>query len=243
MNIALHGYGKMGREIERLALDRGWTISAKIDITLPPCLPDQRQATDVVIHFASASTIVDDLKPWAELKKPIVIGTTGWQKHYSEVEALARTYSIGIIHSANFSIGVNAFYHIIRSAASVFNSFLEYDVFVNEVHHKDKVDSPSGTALKIGELLLSAIQRKTELLTETSHGKIMPHQLHISSARCGTIVGTHTVTFDSSADTIELKHTAKNRTGFALGALVAAEWIKNKQGIFTIDDMMNDLFK
>ncbi|HOV98198.1 MAG TPA: 4-hydroxy-tetrahydrodipicolinate reductase [Bacteroidota bacterium] len=242
MKLALHGYGKMGKEIERLAIERGNTITAKIDITLPPCSEDDRAATDVVIHFASASSLIDDLRPWAELHKPIVIGTTGWNDRVQEVENLARQYELGIIYAANFSIGVNIFYYLLQTAGTLFNRFFDYDVFVHEVHHKDKIDSPSGTALRIGGILLQTIQRKTELLTETSHGKIQPHQLHITSSRCGAVVGEHHVTFDSSADSIELRHSAKNRSGFALGALLAAEWIRNKKGLYTIDDMMRDLF-
>lgn len=232
----------MGKEIERLALERGWTVSARVDITLPPPSEEERKASDVVIHFASAATIVEDLTEWAHLKKPIVIGTTGWKEKLSAIETLARESGIGILYGSNFSLGVHLFYRILRTAGTLFDRFAEYDVMVHEVHHKEKADSPSGTALSIGDILLRTLHRKKELLTETSHGKIQPHQLHISSSRCGTVVGTHTVLFDSLADSIELTHTAKNRSGFALGALLAAEWIVGKQGFFTIDEMMDDLF-
>lgn len=242
MNIALHGYGKMGKEIERLALERGWTISARIDCTLPPCSREERKTADVVIHFASPTTIVEDVEEWAHLTKPVVIGTTGWKEKLPAIEALVRDFPIGILYGANFSLGVNIFYRLLRTAGMLFDRFSEYDVFVHEIHHREKVDSPSGTALAIGDILLSTLQQKKELLTETSHGKIQPQQLHISSTRCGNVVGTHTVTFDSLADSIELTHRAKNRSGFALGALLAAEWIRDKHGLFTVDDMMNDIF-
>ena len=121
--------------------------------------------------------------------------------------------------------------------------FPEYDAFIQEIHHKNKLDSPSGTALTMGQLVLKNLSRKKELLNETSHGKIRPEQLHISSTRSGSVVGTHVLAFDSNADSIELKHTAKDRSGFALGSLLAAEWIIHKKGIFTMDDVFQDLFK
>lgn len=242
MKIALHGYGKMGKEIERLALERGWSICARLDLTLPQCTPEECSAADAVIHFASAENILNDVKFWGEQRKPLVIGTTGWQKHINEVQALQRQYNIGIIYAPNFSLGVNLFYKLVASAGKMFNRFHEYDVFVHEYHHKDKADSPSGTALSIGKILLDTVEWKKELLTETSHGKIQPHQLHVTSTRGGSVIGTHIVTFDSFADSIEIKHTAKNRSGFALGALLAAEWIQKKIGFFTIDDMMNEFF-
>ncbi|MCX7984732.1 MAG: 4-hydroxy-tetrahydrodipicolinate reductase [Bacteroidetes bacterium] len=242
MKLALHGYGKMGKEVERLALERGWSICARIDLTQPPCTPEQCAQADAVIHFASANGMLDDLKYWGNLQKPLVIGTTGWYNSLSDVQSIQQQYNIGIVYAANFSLGVNLFYAILRTAGTLINRFHEYDVFIHEYHHKDKADSPSGTALSIGKLLLNTIERKKELLTETSHGKIHPHQLHITSTRGGTVIGTHIVTFDSFADTIEIMHAAKNRSGFALGALLAAEWIKDKKGLFTFEDIMNELF-
>ena len=243
MHIGLVGYGKMGKEIERIALEKGWSVAAKTDITLPPPSPDARQTVEVVIHFAGAKTIAEDLRPWAEAKKNIVVGTTGWNSHMPEIEALVKENGIGLIYAANFSLGVHLFYRIIRTAGALFDSIPDYDVFVHEIHHKDKADSPSGTALSIADILLQTIGRKKEILTETSHAKIRPEQLHVGSSRAGAVVGTHTVTFDSAADSIELKHTAKNRAGLAIGALLAAEWIKGKHGLFTIDNMMEDIFQ
>ena len=243
MRLALVGYGKMGKEIERLAVERGWRADVHVDIGLPPVTPEQRNAVDVVVHFAQANTIVDDLAPWAEAHKPIVIGTTGWQERLRDVEALVKKNQIGLIYASNFSLGVNIFFQLVRAAGRLIDRFEDYDVSIQEIHHKNKVDSPSGTALTIGQILLKQLGRKKELLGETSHGAIRPDQLHISSTRSGAFVGVHNVAFDSAADTIELKHTAKNREGLARGTLLAVEWILGKKGLFTMDDLFQDLFK
>jgi 4-hydroxy-tetrahydrodipicolinate reductase len=243
MRLALVGYGKMGREIERLAVERGWRADVHIDIDLPPAAPEERNAVDVVVHFAHAKTIIDDLTPWAEAQKPIVVGTTGWQDRLGDVEALVKKNRIGLIYASNFSLGVNIFFQLVRAAARLIDRFDDYDVSIQEIHHRNKIDSPSGTALAIGQMLLKHIGRKKELFGETSHGAIRPDQLHISSLRSGTFIGIHSVAFDSAADTIELKHTAKNREGLARGALLAAEWIPGKKGLYTMDDLFQDLFK
>jgi len=243
MHIALVGYGRMGKEIEHLALERGWSVDLRIDIDTPPVTPEQRKNIDVVIHYANASSIVNDLTPWIEAHKPIVVGTTGWHESMPKIEALVKKNNIGLIYGSNFSLGVNIFFQLIRNAAQMMDRFADYDAFIQEIHHNNKIDSPSGTALTMGQIVLSLLHRKKELLSETSHGKIHPEQLHISSTRCGSVVGTHTLVFDSLADSIELKHTAKNRSGLALGALLAAEWIIGKKGLFTMDDVFQDLFK
>ncbi len=243
MHIAIIGYGKMGKEIERLAIERGWTVDVRVDIDTPPVTKTQREKIDVVIHFATAKEIVNDLIPWAEASKPIVIGTTGWQDQMQSIKDLVTKYQIGLIHSSNFSVGVNIFFHLIKTAAQIMDKFEDYDAFIQEIHHKNKIDSPSGTALTMGHIVLEHLRRKKELLTETSHNKIKPEQLHVSSTRSGTVIGTHTISFDSAADIIELKHTAKNRSGLAMGALFAAEWIQGKKGMFTMDDAFQDIFK
>jgi 4-hydroxy-tetrahydrodipicolinate reductase len=243
MRLALVGYGKMGKEIERLAVERGWSVDLRVDIDTPPVTKTQREKIDVVIHFATAKTIIEDLTPWAEAGKHIVVGTTGWQDQVRSVEALVQNNRIGLIYGSNFSLGVNIFFHLVKAAAQMMNTFENYDAFIQEIHHKYKIDSPSGTALTIGNIVLGHLGRKKELLIETSHGKIRPEQLHVSSTRSGSVIGTHTLTFDSSADSIELKHTAKDRSGLALGSLVAAEWIQNKKGFFTMDDAFQDLFQ
>jgi 4-hydroxy-tetrahydrodipicolinate reductase len=243
MRIAMIGYGKMGKEIERLAKERGWSVDLRIDIDTPPVTPAQRKDIDVVIHFANAANIVNDISPWAELHKPIVVGTTGWHDQLQKIESIVDKNNIGLIYASNFSLGMNIFFHLIRTASQIMDRFADYDAFVQEIHHKNKLDSPSGTALTMGKIVLENLHRKKVLLNETSHDKISPDQLHISSVRGGAVVGTHTLTFDSAADSIELKHTAKDRSGLALGTLLAAEWIRNKKGLFTMDDLFQDIIK
>jgi 4-hydroxy-tetrahydrodipicolinate reductase len=240
MNIALIGYGKMGKEIDRLATEKGIAVLYKL--TSQSTLTDNEvQRVDVAVHFARPDAVARDVRRWAALKRNMVIGTTGWQQDLSTVKSIVEQSRIGLVHASNFSIGVHIFYRLVRESAQLMNRFAEYDVFVHEAHHRDKIDSPSGTALSAAKILLEHIQRKKTILSDPPQGKIKPDQLQISSTRAGTIVGTHAVTFDSQADMIELKHTAKNRTGFALGALLAAEWVQGKQGMFTMEDVLTDV--
>jgi len=243
LRIALVGYGKMGREVERIALDRGMEITARIDIDSPSVSTDEVRKADVAVHFAIPSTVKMHVEELAKLRKPIVVGTTGWTKQAQAIQSIVESEGIGLVHASNFSVGVNIMYRLLREAGSLFDRFAEYDVAVHEVHHKDKLDAPSGTALSIADVLLSTIKRKREVLSGSPEGKVRPEELQVTSGRYGAVVGIHRVTFDSMADSIEIVHTAKNRTGFALGAVVAAEWVKDKKGMFTFEDVLADLFK
>ena len=242
LRLALIGYGKMGKEVERIAHDRGMEITARVDIDTPSLAIEGVQKADVAIHFAIPPTVVQHVEELARLRKPIVVGTTGWQNDRLKVQSLVESAGIGLVHASNFSIGVNVLYRLLDEAGKLFDRFGEYDVSVHEVHHKDKLDSPSGTALSIANVLLKNVKRKSEILAGSPEGKIRPDQLQVTSGRMGAVVGTHGVTFDSAADSIAIVHTAKNRTGFALGAVVAAEWIKDKKGMFTFDDVLADMF-
>ncbi len=240
MNIVLIGYGKMGREVERLALQRGHTVVARLHSQSPRLTEESCATVDVVIHFAAPNAVVQHVEEWAQRKKNLVIGTTGWQDELPKVRALVEQHHIGLLASPNFSIGVHLFSSLVRHAGSAFNKFPDYDLFLHEEHHKDKADSPSGTALSLARVLLQVVERKKEILTTPPEGRIKPDQLHLASTRAGAIVGTHRVVFDSDADQIELVHRAKNRTGFARGALLAAEWIQGKHGMFTLEDFLAD---
>jgi 4-hydroxy-tetrahydrodipicolinate reductase len=241
MNLALIGYGKMGREIERLASSRGHAVVATIDVDSPPPTTETLRSTDVAIHFATVATLVDDLRPWAASGAHLVVGTTGWNDQMEAVRTLVTNHKVGLVHSANFSFGVWLFVRLVREAARGAANFPEYDIAVHEIHHTGKVDSPSGTALAIGAAILGEVPRKKELLLRVPDGPIRPEQLLISSARLGNVVGTHTVTLDSPADDIEITHSAKSRAGFALGALRAAEWIRGRQGFFGMDELFEGL--
>ena len=248
MNIAIIGYGRMGHEIEKIALDKGIKVTAIVD-------PNEKGAShriidekslknaDVCIDFSVPSQVVNNINQVSKLKKNIVVGTTGWYDRLDEVNKIIQKNKTGLIYASNFSIGVNIFFKIVENAAKIFNNLDGYDIYGYEVHHDKKIDSPSGTAKIIGDILIKNIKRKNKLLFEKIDRQIKPNELHFSSIRAGSIPGTHVVGFDSSADTIELKHTARNREGFALGAIMAAQWIKGKKGFYTIDDMMKNIFE
>lgn len=245
MNIALIGYGRMGKEIELIAASRN--VNIKQIFTLENNLQGigltrrSLKNVDVCIDFSSPTAVVDNIEAVANCGKNIVVGTTGWYDKLEEVKQLAKTKKIGLLYSSNFSIGMNIFYQIVTSAAHLVDKFDCYDAAVSEIHHKGKADSPSGTALTLGQILLQHLHRKKEVLHDTPHETLKPEQLHITSTRLGHVVGTHRVMFDSQADCIELVHTAKSRSGFALGAVLAAEWLKGKKGFFTMKDVLASL--
>ena len=199
------------------------------------------KGVDVCVDFTHPDSVIDNVEKISKFRKNIVVGTTGWYNNMDEVKKIVKNAKIGLIWSGNFSIGVNIYFRVIESAARVINKFSDYDLFVHEFHHNKKADSPSGTAVMIGKILVDNIERKKKIVTEELKRKIDPDELHISSTRCGTIPGTHTVGFDSSADTIELTHTARSREGFALGAVTAAQWIQGKKGFYDINDMMKSI--
>jgi 4-hydroxy-tetrahydrodipicolinate reductase len=182
---------------------------------------------------------VENIEQIAALGKNMVIGTTGWYDQLNTVKQIVEAHQVGLIWSGNFSIGVNALFKIVEYAAKVFNNLPDYDVLGHEWHHKHKADSPSGTANMLGKILLDHIERKQKLVYEMLDRKIEPDELHFSSSRGGAIPGAHLVMFDSAVDTIEIKHTARGRQGFAAGAIMAAEFIKDKTGFYNINDLMN----
>ncbi len=239
LRAALVGYGAMGREIERLAPSNSVDITARFDSRTPfdPSGP-HAEGFDVAIEFTSPVVVVDNILALLAAGKPVVVGTTGWLDRISEIERAVAERDGRLIYASNFSIGVNIFFRIVRQAAARFNGVPMYDAGVHEIHHLRKADSPSGTAMSLASILLEELERKTTALTETSHGRIGEEDLHVTSSRIGATVGTHTVLFDSEADTIELTHRAKNRSGFALGALTAARWIMEKPpGLYRFDEI------
>ena len=234
MRIALIGYGKMGHEIEAAALEQGETIACTFDIGNPvdaAALAD----VDVCIEFSTPQTVVQNIRVVVEAGKDIVVGTTGWYDRLAEIRPLVK--NSGLLYSPNFSIGVNMMFRLASAAAEMMNNASAYDPYIHEWHHRQKADSPSGTALKLAEILLAKIHRKQKLEADKVEGKIDPSALHVSSTRVGTVPGTHIVGFESDADSLEIKHVAKTRRGFALGAVRAAQWLKGKKGIFTMDDV------
>jgi 4-hydroxy-tetrahydrodipicolinate reductase len=236
MRIALIGYGKMGKTIEGIALAQGHTIAGAFDIDRPASVESLADA-DVCIEFSTPATAVQNIRTAIAARKDIVVGTTGWYDHLPEMREAMGTPQSGMLYSANFSIGVNIYFRIVSAAAELMRNYDDYDPYIHEIHHRQKADSPSGTALRLAEIVMSRIGRKNEIATGRMDERISEHTLHVTSTRTGSCAGTHTVGFDSEADLIELTHIARNRKGFALGALRAAQWLHGRKGIFTMDDV------
>lgn len=245
MNIALLGHGKMGKEIERVALEKKITIkhifTIENNLRAMGITKQALKDVDVCIDFSTPTAIIENIRAVTEFGKNIVVGTTGWYDKMKEIEKIVKDKKIGMVYSPNFSLGMNIFYQVISSSAHIFEKFDCYDIAIHEMHHRGKADSPSGTALTLGQIILQQIRRKKTMLHEPYHKEIKPEQLHITSTRVGNVVGLHKILFDSDGDSIELIHTAKNRAGFALGALLAAEWLKGKKGIFTMKDVITSI--
>ncbi len=234
MRIALIGFGKMGREIDAVAREQGETIAKVFEID-DPVRPEALAEVDVCIEFSTPQAVMTNIRAAVEARRDIVVGTTGWDAQRPEIRSIVK--ESGLLYSTNFSLGMNIFFRIVRRAAELMRNAEEYDPYINEIHHRQKVDSPSGTALSLSRILLERIERKKSILTEPPDGKISPEMLHVASTRAGLVMGTHTIGFDSEADLIELRHIAKNRRGFALGALTAARWLRGRKGIYTMDDV------
>ena len=250
MKVAIVGYGKMGKLIRRAALESGYEVVAVIDpVALLPEVTDTHldastlNGCTVAIDFTHPSVVVDNIVLYARLGIPAVIGTTGWYDQVDEVRAAIDESSCSIIYSGNFSLGVALFFQVAKYAARLFGKTGLYDPFIQETHHAQKADSPSGTAVMLSQMVLDNTPSKSAIFSDTLHRRREDGEIHVSSARGGFVPGTHTVTFDSQDDTIELTHRARSREGFASGALKAASWITDgRKGFFTLDAMLEDVF-
>lgn len=259
MKIAIVGYGKMGHMLSDTAKSFGNEFVCTVDI----CAPDasvivkqgdyeaiaqavKNSGAEGIIEFTHPDSVMGNIKALLPLKIPMVVGTTGWLDKEEEVRNLAKECGGTVMTSANFSIGVNLFYKIVEEAARLVSQFPEYDDAIWEMHHNQKADSPSGTALAIAKHVMAGDKRKTKIVTDAFHSKPSMEELHVSSTRCGSVPGTHTVFFDSSADTIELTHTARSRQGFANGAVHSVEklYALLKDGTLAAGNLygMEDLF-
>jgi 4-hydroxy-tetrahydrodipicolinate reductase len=227
MNIAIVGYGKMGRMIERLATDRGVVVTVKLDEFNNANFEGINAANfanvDVAIDFSVPSTVVGNIERIAALGVNLVVGTTGWKEHTPHVKSVVEKHGIGLVWSPNYSVGVNAFFRIVEAAAKLLANEAEYEAWAWEIHHSAKKDAPSGTLIKLVEEMREAgYQRNVD----------------VASNRAGAIPGTHEIGFDSAADTITLRHTARSREGFALGAIKAGEWVVGKKGFYEFGDVL-----
>jgi len=232
MNIALLGYGKMGKIIERIAIERGHSI---VYIKQREQVTGSLEQADVAIDFSVPSIAVANIKEALAVQVPVVCGTTGWLEHYSEIVDFCKDKDSAFLYGSNFSLGVNIFFELNDYLAKMMRNFEQYGVSMQEIHHTQKLDAPSGTAITLAEGILANSSYESWTLDPQASDK----QIHIDAVREDQVPGTHTVRYDSSIDQIEIKHTAHNREGFALGAVVAAEWLKDKKGIFSMKDVLN----
>jgi 4-hydroxy-tetrahydrodipicolinate reductase len=233
MKILLVGYGKMGKTIERVALEKGHQIAGKIDVDNQHEL-DTVQA-DAAIEFSHPDAAFTNIKRCLERNIPVVCGTTGWLARKPEIEQLTQQVNGTFFYASNYSLGVNIFFKLNEHLARIMRGFNSYNVSMDEIHHTEKKDSPSGTAITLAEGVLKNLDRKRSWVNKESANQ---QELEIKSFRIDQVPGTHVVKYTSVIDDIEIKHTAHTREGFALGAVMVAEWIQNKKGVLSMDDFL-----
>jgi len=242
MNIALLGYGKMGQIIEKYAIERGHEVMLIVDEhNRDNIQAGDLQVADVAIDFSTPNGILDNIDLCFEADLPVVVGTTGWYDEIETVKKKCITGNKSLLYGSNFSIGVNIFFHINRLLAKAMRPHKQYDVQVEEIHHTAKLDAPSGTAITIAEGIIENSDNKSDwvntIVGDDDEVIPKPDQLLIESYRIENVPGTHTVLYSSEVDQLEFKHTAHNRAGFALGALMGAEWLQQKKGFFNVREM------
>lgn len=235
MNVALIGYGKMGKEIEKILLVRGHSVSLKVTSENANFSAKDLEGSDVAIEFSIPSAATRNIRKCFEANLPIAVGTTAWYDDFESIHKECLSSGNTLFHASNFSLGVNIFFEMNKKLAQIMNHFEEYEVSIEEIHHTEKLDAPSGTAITTAECILSGLERKTTWALDESGTSVIP----VMAKRLPDVPGTHAVTYESEIDRIELKHEAKNRKGFALGAVLAAEYIKDKRGVFTMNDLLN----
>jgi 4-hydroxy-tetrahydrodipicolinate reductase len=230
MKIAILGYGKMGRLVEEIALREGMEVGPRLDIADNVGGTGVTKASmagvDAAIEFSQPSAVIANIEAAAKAGVSLVVGTTGWTDRLDEVEKLVRDSGIGLIYGANFSVGMNLFFEIVAHAAALCGKVSQYDPFLSEEHHRAKKDAPSGTALNLLEVMKPHLQNQNP---------------SVACIRAGAIPGTHVIGFDSPADTILLEHRARNRQGFAEGAVMAARWIAGKNGLYDFRDVFREI--
>lgn len=235
MRITLIGYGKMGKEIEKIALERGHLISGKISLEnyndLESCLAN----SDVAIEFTQPESAVKNIYKCFSNNTPVIVGTTGWGKQEKEVFEKCSAENQTLFYASNFSVGVNIFFEINKQLATLMNDFEDYEVAIEEIHHIHKKDAPSGTAISLAQVVLNQLKRKNQWKLDQTGSDL----INISAKRIDEVPGTHTISYENEIDEITFSHKAKNRKGFALGAALAAEFSQNKKGIYTMKDLLN----
>ena len=236
MKITLSGYGKMGKEIEKIALQKNHTITAILDkLEDWEIYRENIAASDVIIDFSQPDVVISNIKQAFKFNIPIVVGTTGWDNKKEEIQKLCLANDQALFAASNFSIGVNIFFEINTLLAKFMDHYPDYNSIIEEIHHTRKLDKPSGTAIELANQIIEKISRKNKWTLE-SEGE--SSDLSILSKRIGDIPGTHQVTYTSEVDQIVIKHTANSRKGFASGAVMAAEWLVDKKGCFGMKDLL-----
>ncbi len=236
MKIAIIGYGKMGKEVEKIALERGHEIVLKInDQNIHELTKNNLSKANVAIEFSIPSAAIQNLYKCFNSYVPVVSGTTGWLNKFEEVKSECDSNKGGLFYASNFSLGVNIFFKVNEFLAKIMNNYQQYNVNLTEIHHTQKLDEPSGTAISLANDIINKISRKTNWsLSDKSENNIL-----INSIRKDPYHGTHSILYNSQIDNLEIKHEAKSRKGFALGAVLAAEYMLDKTGIHTMDDLLN----
>jgi 4-hydroxy-tetrahydrodipicolinate reductase len=235
MKIALLGYGKMGKEIEAIALQRNHEIVLKVDENNAASITiNDLKKADVAIEFSTPHTVMTNIRQCFNAQVPVVVGTTGWYDSFKEIEMDCLNKNGTLLHATNFSLGVNLFFKVNSYLAELMNKYDTYDVEMEEIHHIHKLDKPSGTAISLANQIIDKVNRKTKWSITDKN----PETLFIKDVREGEVPGTHIIKYKSAVDDIEIMHKAHNRKGFALGAVVAAEFVKDKKGIFTMTDLI-----
>ncbi len=257
MNILLFGYGKMGKAIEQTALERGHQIAGRITIDNRPDLDAlPADAVDAVIEFSAPESAVENLTYCLRRGWPVVSGTTGWLSHRAEIDQLCQERNGAFFYASNFSIGVNLFFRLNKILAQFMRNYPSYHVSMTEIHHTEKKDAPSGTAITLAEGMLEHLPHKRRWVSKDASPEVDPNDangsplspnsrinstdaVQIESRREGQVPGTHTIRYESEVDQIEISHVAHSRQGFALGAVLAAEWLVGRTGVFGMDDLLN----
>ena len=250
MKIALFGYGKMGKEIEQIALQRGHEIALKIDINNAETISkEELKKCDAAIEFSTPHTVIANMNKCFDSGVPVVVGTTGWYDKIDDVEVMCIDKNGCLFWASNFSVGVNVFFKVNEYLAKMMNNYPEYKISIEEIHHIHKLDAPSGTGISLANQVMKNIPKKSKWVASSPNPspqgegsltsmQIKPEELEIISKREGEVPGTHTVKYLSAIDDIEIMHKAHNRKGFALGAVLAAEFVKGKKGVYGMNDLL-----
>ena len=249
MRVLLTGYGRMGHEVEAVLQRRGHQVVARIDAVAgvgdaQSPTAEHLKAADVAMEFSLAEAVKANVERYAKAGLSAVVGTTGWKAEEPAVRALVEASGIGFLRTTNFSIGAHIFFALAEEAARLVSTIEDYDALIHEIHHNQKKDSPSGTALTAASRVMRQLTRKKRVVTDKLDRQIAADELHVSSSRVGSVPGTHTLLLDSAFDSIEITHTARSRGGFALGAVLAAEWLttEKKKGFYEVEDFINAIF-